>query len=355
MLAALRHRGSRFWWTIVTAAVMGALALTACGSAARPHHHHRPRSHRARRTPAVAAPPSHRVGRSRHPPFAVGVRVLQIVDHRRTLVLSDGRRRPRPITTIVRYPATGSASSGDVRGAPPARASGPFPLIVFGHGFAVTPAIYSRLLRAWAAAGFVVAAPVFALENAHAPGGPDERDLVNQPEDMRVVINRLLSADDRRTGWAFTLIAGRWVAVAGQSDGGETALALAYDRAFRDPRVRAAVLLSGAQLPEGGRASLVASGPPLLAVQGSADQINPPARTAAFFDAVGRPKFLLTLIGASHLAPYTSEQPQLAIVEHASLAFLRAYLGPPSDLARQLAALRRVGHRRGLTSLIARP
>jgi hypothetical protein len=160
-----------------------------------------------------------------HGPFAVGLRVLHIIDRSRTIVLPDGRRRPRPITTIVRYPAVGDAGAGDALGAPPARAAGPFPLVVFGHGFAVTPSIYSRLLRAWAAAGFVVAAPVFPLENAHAPGGPDERDLVNQPQDMRVVIGRLLGADVCPRVWASGLIDGGPVAVAGQSDGGETALA----------------------------------------------------------------------------------------------------------------------------------
>ncbi len=270
-------------------------------------------------------------------------------------MLPNGRRRPRPITTVVRYPAAGAAGGGDLRDAPAARPRGPFPLVVFGHGFAVTPAIYSGLLRAWASAGFVVAAPVFPLENAHAPGGPDERDLVNQPQDMRVVIDRLLGEGARPHDWASGLIDPRQIAVAGQSDGGETALALAYDRAYRDLRVRAAVLLSGAQLPQGGRASLVTHGPPLLAVQGSADQIDPPERTAAFFAAAGRPKFMITLIGATHLAPYTTEQPQLTIVERASVAFLRAYLGPRSGRRRQLAALQRAAHPTRLAALLARP
>ncbi len=359
MLARLPHRGSRFRGTIVPLAVIGALVLTACGSGA-PRHHSHPRlgSHPAHRAsaPVVAHAPHRRsAGPSRHAPFAVGLRVLHIVDHSRTIVLPDRTRRFRPITTIVRYPASGPAGGEDVRAAPAARGSGPFPLVVFGHGFAVTPAIYSRLLRAWAAAGFIVAAPVFPLENAQAPGGPDERDLVNQPQDMRVVIDRLLAAAARRGGWASGLVASRKIAVAGQSDGGETALALAYDRAFRDSRIRAAVLLAGAQLPADGRASLVANGPPLLAVQGSADQVNPPARTAAVFDGVGPPKYLLTLIGASHLAPFTTEQPQLTIVEQASIAFLRAYLGPRSDEPRRLAALRRAARRPGVASLLARP
>ncbi len=135
---------------------------------------------------------------------------------------------PRPLETIVRYPATGSA----------------YPLIVFGHGFALTPAVYARLLRAWTEAGYVVAAPVFPLANAAAPGGPNESDLVNQPRDMSFVITRLLAECS-----AAGKIDPSRIAVAGQSDGAETALAVAYDRRFRDPRVRAAIVLSGAAFP----------------------------------------------------------------------------------------------------------
>ena len=94
---------------------------------------------------------------------ALRVRTFRFVDASRTIRLPDGRHVSRPLTTVVRYPAT----------------RGPHPLIVFAHGFALTPGTYSRLLRAWTRAGYVVAAPVFPLEDANAPGGPDESDLVN--------------------------------------------------------------------------------------------------------------------------------------------------------------------------------
>src|SRR5207245_982575 len=79
---------------------------------------------------------------------------------------------PRTLVTYVRYPALGAPTATDVADAPPASAAGPFPLVVFAHGFAVTPAIYSNLLQSWARAGYVVAAPVPRAATEHAPGAP---------------------------------------------------------------------------------------------------------------------------------------------------------------------------------------
>jgi dienelactone hydrolase len=263
---------------------------------------------------------------------AVHGRWFRFVDRARTVQLPDGRRVPRTLETIVRYPAT----------------PGPHPLIVFGHGYALTPGTYAPLLRAWAQAGYVVAAPVFPLGNADAPGGPEESDIVNQPRDMSVVITRLLALDARRR----SVLAGRIdpsrIAVAGHSDGAVTALAVAYDRRFRDPRVDAAIVLSGAQLA--GMGAFPRRGPPLLAMQGTADPINAPATTAAFFRLACRPKFLVWLLGASHRPPYTVQEPELAIVEHATVAFLDHYFE-----GRPLGRFERAAIHRGVTKLDAEP
>lgn len=233
---------------------------------------------------------------------AVGIRVFHFVDRSRAIRLPNGTRTPRPLVTIVRYPTT----------------SGTHPLIVFAHGFALTPAAYSRLLRSWAEAGFIVAAPVFPLENAQAPGGPNESDLINEPRDITVVIDRLLASTLARR------IDPSKIAVAGHSDGAEAALAAGYDQRFRDRRIRAAIVMSGGPLP--GMGSFPRRGPPLLAIQGTADPLNSPGTTAAYFRIAHRPKFLLWLLGASHRQPYTEGQPQLGIVERSTIAFLDAYL-----------------------------
>ena len=260
------------------------------------------------------------------------VRVFRFVDHMRTIRLPNGTRVPRTIETIVRYPKGG----------------GPHPLVVFGHGYTLTPARYARLLRAWALAGYVVATPVFPLENANAPGGPNESDLVNQPADMRLVITRLLALNTRPGSVLEGAIDAARIAVAGHSDGAETAFAVAYDPRYRDRRVHAAIILAGAELPHMG--PFPHGSPPLLAVQGTADPINPPGDTYEFFRAAPAPKFLLRLLGASHLPPFTDQEPQLSIVERVTIAFLDRYLGHGT-----VAALRSAARDPGLTRFTANP
>jgi fermentation-respiration switch protein FrsA (DUF1100 family) len=279
---------------------------------------------------------------------------VRLVDASRTISLPDGVTEPRPLVTEVFYPALGPAGTAATPSpdAAASRTDGPFPLVVFGHGYAVTPKLYALLLQAWARAGYVVAAPVFPLENRDAPGGPDESDLVNQPADMRFVIARLISLSHNRSDPLSGLIDPSEIAVSGQSDGGDTALAVAYDGPYREPRVGAAVILSGAEIPALGSFTFPSGGPPLLAIQGTADTINPPSATETFFSAARRPKYLLRLIGAEHLPPYSTEQPQLTIVEHVTLAFLDHYL---KHSAGALESMQAAGNVPGTATMFAGP
>jgi dienelactone hydrolase len=280
----------------------------------------------------------------------VGLRVITFVDHTRTERLRDGRVEPRTLVTQIRYPAIGSDGADDVPDAAPLSAAGPFPLVAFGHGFAETPTAYARLLDAWVRAGYVVAAPLFPLTQKYVPGGRREADLINQPGDISFVISRVLADNRLPASFLRSLIAPQLIAVAGHSDGAATVLADAYDPDFADPRVRAAIILSGAEL------SLIddsiafpASGPPLLATQGSRDTLNEPEATQRYFGLAPRPKFLLTLIGATHLPPYTTEQPYLGVVEHVTIAFLDHFL---KHTHASLARMRESGNVAGIARLI---
>ena len=85
-------------------------------------------------------------------------------------------------------------------------------------------------------------------------------------------------------------------------------------------------------------------------MQGTADTINDARYTKAYYRRAHAPKFLVLLLGASHLPPYTTEQPQLAIVERVTLAFLDHYLeGAP------LQPLAAAARNAGLSTLSADP
>jgi dienelactone hydrolase len=286
--------------------------------------------------------------------FAVGVRVLRYVDASRLARPRGSRAVPRTLPVVLRYPAaSGEPTEHDLFDAAPERSRGPLPLVVFAHGFATTPAIYARLLRAWARAGYVVAAPVFPLERADAPGGPDESDLVNEPGDISFVISRLLAASAKPGSPLSGLIDPARIAVAGQSDGAIAALAAAYATRLRDRRVRAAIVMSGAETSGIGGYSFGAGTPALLAMQGTADTSNAPRYTYAYFEAAARPKYLLRLLGAGHLPPYTSEQPQLGIVERTSIAFLDDYLREEGGAGARLAGV--AASAQGVATLTTRP
>jgi fermentation-respiration switch protein FrsA (DUF1100 family) len=142
------------------------------------------------------------------------------------------------------------------------------------------------------------------------------------------------------------------IAVAGHSDGAETALAAVYSRRLRDPRIGAAVVMSGAEISGIGGYRFAPGAPPLLAVQGTADRFNEPRYTRAYFGAARRPKFMLSLLGAGHLPPYTTSQPDLSIVERTTTAFLDSYLNRRGDPP---ARLRAVGAVAGASTLLAVP
>lgn len=252
---------------------------------------------------------------------------------------------PRQVSVEVLYPATGVAGSPPIPGAPVAD-GGPFPLVVFGPGFDEATASYDPILEAWASHGFVVAAITFPLTNPAAPGGPYRPDILNQPADMATVVQDLVAESSTPSSPLHGAVNGSEVGVAGQSDGGDTALALSYNTCCRFIEVGATVILSGAELHSYGGfpGTFFPSGaavPHLLAFQGTADTVeNPPAYTDQFFTSAPQPKYLVCLDGADHLEAYTTSDSYEALVAEASIDFLDHYLWHrPGSLAAMTAAV----------------
>ncbi|MGH9208760.1 MAG: alpha/beta hydrolase family protein, partial [Acidimicrobiales bacterium] len=263
------------------------------------------------------------------PPYAVGTTTTTLVDTTRLVYpphTADGKPDGRTLSVSTRYPALGTPASGEVPGAPPSTRTGPYPLVVFAPGYDQTSQPYAAMLDAWARAGYVVASPVFPLTNPATPGGPDENDIVNQPADVSFVIGQLLAQSSDPGNYLRGMIDPTEVALAGQSDGASTALAAAADTCCKDARVKAEIIMAGQEIDISNGSYYPAGTPPLLAMQGTDDTINDPGSTYQLFDADPSTKFLVKLIGADHLSPFTDSPSFEPIVARVSTDFLDHYL-----------------------------
>lgn len=274
----------------------------------------------------------------RGPSLAVGVRRLVVVD---TAAATPARgsspaRADRVLPTWVWFPA--SRPNG------PHALRGPYPLVVFAHGFNATPAMYAPLLREVARAGYVVAAPEFPISASGRPGAAREDDLSSQPLDIRATISTMLALD-RRPGWLSGRLLRGEIAVMGHSDGGETVAGNLLVARDHDERIRAAVVLAG-QLPTWGGFDPLTI--PTLVVQGSADTINPPALSHGLYQRLGAPKWYLDVVGATHLQTALGNSIAARTERQAVVAFLDAMLHHD---AAALGRLRRLGDEPGVTRL----
>ena len=299
----------------IVGSVLALIALTGCGAATpdparsgapRPPSTLLPTTVDTATTPAttIPAPTTTTTTRPPAPPYPVGEVTVRMVDSSRPTVSNDRTIAPtRSLTTTVWYP----------------QAAGRWPLVVFAHGFDVGPATYAALLAAWAAHGYVVAAPAFPLTDPDVAGpNLDESDLQNQPADVRFVTDQLTSSASP----VINRIDPSQVAVAGHSDGAETALAAATSATpAGEPAYRAVLVLSGQPVPGG-----AGHNPAILVAQGDADAINPPSYGYAVWQQAASPKYLLVMRGAGHLPAFQPGGPWLPGVEAVTEAFLDAYL-----------------------------
>jgi fermentation-respiration switch protein FrsA (DUF1100 family) len=282
--------------------------------------------------------------------YAVGSQDATFTDSTRPTA-SNGTFQGAPfraLPVLILYPAAGAPGGPITPAAPPATDAGPFPLIVFSHGFMSNgPAYTEPLLHALASHGFVVAAPTFPLSSGNAPGGSPKLDYESQPGDVSFVIDEMLKAN-RGDGALADLIAPKQIGAMGHSLGAVTTFGAVYNTAGRDRRIKAAVPMSGIQLPfAGGRWSWPAT--PLLLIHGDKDETGPYAGSVRAFGKAKPPKFLLRLIGAPH-EPFAA--PWIEPLVRTTDSFFDRYLrGDTAGLAR----MKRAGNVPKVSKLIADP
>jgi dienelactone hydrolase len=263
--------------------------------------------------------------------YAVGVRTDTYVDRSRPTSAVPGYagapERTFPVT--VWYPAAGDPDAAPVADAAPDRRDGPFPLVLFSHGYAVTPDYYEVLLARWAAAGYVVAAPAYPLESG-IPAGPSHVDFVEVFTDARFVLGQVLADLGTTTGShpLAGMVDPARVATAGQSDGLIPAYGLGFLQCCRDPRVKAVIAMAGI-IGYVNNPVTRDSGIPVLHLMGEADELQPYGEASAWDrDNLTAPRWMLTLVGGGHVPPYRDPaSPHFDGVVETTTAFLDGTIG----------------------------
>ncbi len=264
-------------------------------------------------TTATTAPPPTTMPA---PPYQVAASTITLVDPSRPTPArgSVPASSDRVLRTLIRKPVG---------------ANGPLPVVVFGHGFDVTPETYEPLLDAWAAAGYLVAAPDFPGSASDHPGAPTESDIPEQARDMSFVLDTLLSGGEGPIDTAH-------VAAAGHSDGGSTVVVLAEQPEYTDRRFDAYLVLAG-QIPDGVAGPWNAPTPgTLLAMVGSDDQYGNLQLTRTAYDADQGVKAMVVVPGGDHLQLFVGSGPLSTLARELTLRYLQAVFAPGASFTESL-------------------
>jgi dienelactone hydrolase len=243
-----------------------------------------------------------------------------------------GGSSSRVLPTTIWYPSDGG---------------GPFPLVVFAHGYGVTPSYYAQLASRLAGAGYIVAAPRYPLLSGQ-PAGPTNTvgwgDLFPDTWFVTSQMLQLSSSGDAALGG---LIDPDRIAVAGHSDGAAIAFGDGYVPFKLDGRVRAVVAYA-ADLQYYGLYQ--ANQRPILHVLSDQDGYNPYGDAIAWDrTTLQQPKTVVSLWNAAHEAPYVSAaDAHFDLVVRLTVGFLDANLkAHPEALSSAIT------HARGYPSLVS--
>jgi dienelactone hydrolase len=271
-----------------------------------------------------------------------------------------GTRPPRHLTLTLVDRSRPTEDPSGARSAPSRtlvtevylpRGKGPFPLIVFAHGFGGNPGKLTQMLSAWARAGYVVAAPTFPLTNDLTPAPQILVDYVNQPGDLSFVIDQMQKRSRRSDSPLSRKVDARHIGLAGHSLGGVTVYGAAFNECCRDPRVDAAVVMDGRDAPFG-ESRFSFRGTPLLIIHLTGDPVVPLSYAQDIYDQARPPKYLMALSQGVHFEPFEDvPNPHDAAVVATTIAFWDAYLGDEPGARR---AIVRAGTEPGLSTVTAR-
>ncbi len=225
----------------------------------------------------------------------------------------------------------------------PVGIKGPVPLVVLAHGNSGNPNKFTQMMAAWAAARYVVVAPVFPLTSNATPGGGHPGDVSNQPADVSFVIDQVVKMSRPKAGGPLAgLVDERHIGVTGLSLGGSTVYGLVFNTCCRDKRIDAAMLMSAYRVPfKDGKDNW--RHVPALMLHSDSDPRYP--ISAETYPLLATPKWFVTLHGSTHSGPFEdATDPADAAVHAITIAFWDRYLkGQKSAQTRLVDAVKAYG------------
>ena len=165
---------------------------------------------------------------------------LMVHSHEETFVDSS-----RPSQAHGEFPGAPDRSLVATVWHPADNAAGPYPLVVYSHGFSSNRQGGAYLGEHLASHGYVVIAADFPLTNMSAPDRPFVRDVVNQPGDVSFLIDSLLAQSGTQGHMLEGMIDPERIGVTGISLGGMTSTLVAFHPEWADPRVTASLSIAG--------------------------------------------------------------------------------------------------------------
>lgn len=173
----------------------------------------------------------------------------------------------------------------------PVSSHGPFPVVMFSHGFGGYPEQSSFLTDHLATWGFVVAAPDHRSRDLKSVAGGTVGTGQSDVQDLRDALTLVTTMDHDVGGLLHGKLDLTRVAALGHSAGGGAAITFAGDRAVRTYIGLAPA--AGTPPP---------AGKPGMIIQGTADKVVPAGDTQRLYARLKGPKRLVLIDGAGHNA-----------------------------------------------------
>ncbi len=216
--------------------------------------------------------------------FSVGHRTITYNDPTRTGGFGSGGGAGRQIQTEIYYPAASAGNNVAI-------ASGSFPVIVFGHGFAMSWDAYQNIWEHYAALGYILA---FARTEGSLIPSPSHNDF---GLDLRLIGEKMTAENATSASPFFQSMNGNTAIMGHSMGGGATILAAA-----NNPNIKAIIGLAPAETNPSAIAQAPNVSVPAIIFSGSSDGVTPPAdhHIPIYNGLVSTCKTFVSIVGGGH-------------------------------------------------------